>query len=539
MAVKETPPSVRIWVSTNHKMHIVRLALVLSLRASAGSADVRRSLRAMKGSLAAEEHRDSEIPGSSQKCAEITNQGSHFSLDMQVGTPQQTLAVVVDTGSRPLVLKSCTCERQGSCKKNEGKCFGVKHSATFSVAGSTKPLVKMDLLHPDAIPVTAINYGSGQVVTAVGSDDVRAGKVSAHMTDSLFLIVDHSLNIPAPDGILGLGAPSTQSFVRSEKVKLLNVSSVLVEGFPTHMASDAEVQEHSFLESAGINRFTMCMNSEHSSMKFNVPPLEAPMTSMGTFHWGLGLWGISVPGSKLVTDVGVICDESSMFSPEQETPCGVIPDTGTTFMMGPQAHVAILMAELCATWPRCHAATKGNVATSLRTFQELLFNCSDWMSETEMDAIPPIEFTLAGKEGEKRKVTLPAHSWIVQSQIDDDYVKSHPDEEVRSLQQFHSLQQLTTSQDRTVCTAALAPDAPMITRTNGPLWLLGLPLFLSHQASFDVTKSPGMISLTDAPCSDCAKSRDLHSHVNSVKSRIRTASSKGRVRHPSDFQGML
>jgi hypothetical protein len=383
----------------------------------------------------------------------------------------------------------------------------------------------------DSIPVTSIFYGSGQVVTAVGSDKVRAGNVAARMTDNLFLIVDNSLDIPAPDGILGLGPPSQKSFLSSQKVKHLNVSSVLVQGVPTHMALHSDVRERSFLESAGVNRFTMCMNSDSSFMKFNAPPLEAPMTSLGTFHWGLGLWGLSVPGGDVIQGVGKMCDASSFLLPGQETPCGVIPDTGSTFMMGPETHVAVLVAELCAAWPRCHAATKGGVSTYLRTFREVLFNCSDWMSAAEMDAIPPIEFVLAGKEGKKKTITLPAHAWVVQSQIHDDYVKSHPDLAVRSLRQHMA------HENRTVCSAALAPDSSqMITRTNGPLWILGLPLFLSYQASFDVTNSPGMMSLTGAPCSACAKSRDLHSHVESVRSRIRTASKKGRVRHPSDFQ---
>ena len=52
-----------------------------------------------------------------------------------------------------------------------------------------------------------------------------------------------------------------------------------------------------------------------------------------------------------------VCDPSAMKS-AQETPCGVIPDSGTTLMMGPKDQVDALLAALCEGWPRCKSGRR-------------------------------------------------------------------------------------------------------------------------------------------------------------------------------------
>jgi len=69
-------------------------------------------------------------------------------------------------------------------------------------------------------------------------------------------------------------------------------------------------------------------------------------------HWGVDFQGLSVGDAQAKV---LFCDPSEK-EEHQETACGLIPDSGTTLMMGPQAHVDKLYKSLCENWERCKEA---------------------------------------------------------------------------------------------------------------------------------------------------------------------------------------
>merc|ERR1719387_3256750 len=99
--------------------------------------------------------------------------------------------------------------------------------------------------------------------------------------------------------------------------------------------------EHSFrkgfLESAGIGHFSLCFNDAEKPdaggvLRLGTEPMPNALPSAGKAHWALGFEGISV--GDAAADV-VFCSPSNMPA-GQETPCGAIPDSGSTAFMAPK-----------------------------------------------------------------------------------------------------------------------------------------------------------------------------------------------------------
>jgi hypothetical protein len=137
------------------------------------------------------------------KCAVLNSKGTYYTVDLQVGTPGQTFAVVADTGSDAVIVPSCVCTESGSCNKKD-RCFrGTNKSATFSIMGLNKTTGS----HPK-LPVINMFFGSGEIRAIVASDKVNVGGVSSLMKNSVMLMVDQALRIQGTfEGILGLGPP--------------------------------------------------------------------------------------------------------------------------------------------------------------------------------------------------------------------------------------------------------------------------------------------------------------------------------------------
>merc|ERR1719291_1383148 len=119
-----------------------------------------------------------------------------------------------------------------------------------------------------------------------------------------------------------------------------------------------------FLEQVNIPRFSMCFNDgDDGVLRIGGPPLgKTSHGGMGTAHWGVDFRGISI-GHEKAAPVE-FCRPSQMVQ-GQKSPCGAIPDSGTTLMMGPAAHIEMLLDEICEQWPRC----KSNF-TKLREAEE-------------------------------------------------------------------------------------------------------------------------------------------------------------------------
>merc|ERR1719440_632229 len=140
-------------------------------------------------------------PGRDHKgpsCTHLTNHGTHFTVDIEVGTPGQKFSVVADTGSNYLIVPSCVCQRSKSCSKSD-RCFtGTNKSSTFSIDKGDSG--------PQSVFIT---FGSGTIEAVVAKERVSVGHLSVDMQDGILLMVARQLNIAGRfEGILGLGVPA-------------------------------------------------------------------------------------------------------------------------------------------------------------------------------------------------------------------------------------------------------------------------------------------------------------------------------------------
>merc|ERR1719174_1097822 len=133
---------------------------------------------------------DTAAESGGARCAKLASHGTYYTVDLQVGTPGQTFAVVADTGSDAVIVPSCVCTESGSCNKKD-RCFrGTNKSTTFSIMGLNKTTGD----HPK-LPVINMFFGSGEIRAIVASDMVNVGGMKATMRNSVMLMVDQALRI--------------------------------------------------------------------------------------------------------------------------------------------------------------------------------------------------------------------------------------------------------------------------------------------------------------------------------------------------------
>eukprot|EP00933_Yihiella_yeosuensis_P006253 TRINITY_DN110957_c0_g1_i1.p1 TRINITY_DN110957_c0_g1~~TRINITY_DN110957_c0_g1_i1.p1 ORF type:complete len:640 (+),score=124.51 TRINITY_DN110957_c0_g1_i1:71-1921(+) len=277
-------------------------------------------------------------------CSPLKNHGTFSSINVKVGTPPQNFDLVADTGSDNVIVQSCICKKGGYCPEEYGKCFtGTDQSSTFFLPGQNAK-------HPvqSKVPVVQMTFGSGTIAAIIASDQVAVGKESAYMNSSLLLMVRQALTIQGQfEGILGLGRP------HKPVIQASNVSEKEDESGLVPKPAVPKIQ--SFLEAANVDRFSMCFNyNTEGVLALNTPNREDWLGSVGQLHWGLDFRGISVGGRTVPV---------SFCTPEEkaegaDTACGIIPDSGTTQIMGPKVQIAKLFDDLCRKWKRCNDTHK-------------------------------------------------------------------------------------------------------------------------------------------------------------------------------------
>merc|ERR1712185_594114 len=102
---------------------------------------------------------------SSSACTQMDNSyNTQYSAEISIGSKEQKLLVIPDTGSFELVIPSTFCNTS-SCMVHER--FNPYESKTYT----PNP--------PDTAHKEALNYGQGGVVAIVGYDDVHVGSATA------------------------------------------------------------------------------------------------------------------------------------------------------------------------------------------------------------------------------------------------------------------------------------------------------------------------------------------------------------------------
>lgn len=433
-------------------------------------------------------------------CSRLTNKGSHFTVGISVGTPPQPFDVVADTGSDNVIVNSCRCVEQGICGEDE-KCFrGSGVSSTFRV-NSTEKYSRERAAH-EKVPVMVITFGSGQVVAGVVSDVVRVGGVEVMMNDSLLLLIEKKMKSEVSmDGILGLGLPRKKG------------SAAAGTGSPGTLrsgASDLQTEPRGFLETAGIHRFSLCFNDQGKDgvLRLGPPKAAVSLGSIGQVHWALDFRGVTVIpsngahrtsnatrliGSSSAGTRSSFCDKSAM-EVGQETPCGAIPDSGTTLITAPAEHLRELYAEICKAWPSC--VKKESEDHLFVRFQNLLADECSRAGDGVLDDLPSLEFHLVGADGTAQTLTLGPSDYtftVSTSQLEE----SRPD-----LSKSFGAGAARFDQEAEVCMPAFT-ELPFNTVRNGPVWIFGTPFFYRYQVGYDIEASPPTISFVSEPCGSC------------------------------------
>jgi hypothetical protein len=253
------------------------------------------------------------------------------------------------------------------------------------------------------------------------------------------------------------------------------------------------------MEASAVKTYSLCFNEfpRPGALRVALPSLPNPLTNIGTVHWGLDLQGVSVGGAF---EPLAFCDPALM-GPYQKTACGAIPDSGTTLMMGPAEHIRKLYSSLCDRWPRCKKAAEKYNEEKAKAFHELLYGCESWMTdETGVNEIPSVFLHLAGADGKPQTVELSAWAFIVET--------TREIYKVVTAKVFGSLPvaaAVDTGKKKKICTASFGPQE-YNTVQNGPVWIMGAPLFYATTVGYSIAGKDGknaQIAFMPGPCTLC------------------------------------
>lgn len=467
-----------------------------------------------------------------EACTKLKNAGSYFTAKIKVGTdPGKTFDVVADTGSNSVIVTSCQCAISGTCTTAD-RCFNSTDSKTLHV-NQTKD---------GKVPVVTMGFGSGTIEAEIGSDKVAIGSVTADMDNQLLLMVDKALNLQGKfEGILGLGIPEDATDTISHPPAATGDKSVKTK--------DTKRKYHTkgFLEEAGLTRFSICFQdngdggNNDGTLRVDTPALTNPLGSVGSMHWGLDFRGISVGNTTAPVSFCTAAELEA--NPALKTPCGAIPDSGTTLILGPRAQLITLYEDICDSWPRCTEAWALLPTLTLTSkadlVETLLANCSGWINSTEqgLDEMPELNFHLKGSEGTDQIISFKGSQYIESGELDPSATASGSFEKRTTLKQepaveFLRRQQAASQSRQFVCLPAMG-TMEYATTANGAVWILGTPLFYAYQVSFEAATSPPSIQISKDPCTSCSSA--LEEGPPEVRSRSprKPRRIQGEARGPS------
>lgn len=295
------------------------------------------------------------------------------------------------------------------------------------------------------------------------------------------------------------------------------------------VGNNASIVVRGFMEEANINRFSMCFNDGASGvLRLGTEAVPDSHGSVGEVHWGLNFGGVSV-GSSEVT--AAFCRPEEM-RPDQISPCGVIPDSGTTAIMGPKDHILQLYDVICSNWERCRrnhtamvdAAKAASAAaekewsldpfsikavTKPMIFQLLMLDCLSWLTEEEgINELPDLHFHIGGSHNTSQVLTLDGWSYIIETEEKEYEIQLSNNSGEAPTKSF-------TGKTRKVCSPAFS-EMNYTTERNGPVWILGTPLFYKYRVGYDLSTTPPSMSFGEEPCGTCDDKTSLLSAADGV-----------------------
>lgn len=417
-------------------------------------------------------------------CEELHNNVAYFTVEVGIGTPEQKFHLVADTGSDAVIIPDCKCVQSGYCASLK-QCFTAEKSKSFGL-----DIKKTEDDSKLAIMGAKMNYGSGQIQVVVASERVRVAHVKTTMHNGVFLMEDRrSLQVHGEfQGILGLGLPHDSPLTKSS----INIPA--------------------FMEKSKSTKYALCFNEDKKpgALRVGLQALPNPMTNMGEVHWGLDLQGISVGKANIPA---LFCTPDSK-KEGMKSACGAIPDSGTTLLMGPPAQVKQIFEGVCDEWPRCREAVKKGKSDKSTAFQELLYGCESWLDEEGgkgIGEIPSIFIHMAGAEGKPQSVELPPWAFVLKTTQE---VYKVINAKVMGVLPLTAA--VDTGKKKKICAASFGAQN-YTTSKNGPVWIMGAPLFYANSVAYDIgTKdTKPQIGFEKGPCRMCNETASTASLVSS------------------------
>jgi len=227
-------------------------------------------------------------------------------------------------------------------------------------------------------------------------------------------------------------------------------------------------------------------------------------------------------GKQSVGEV-LFCHDKNM-TENQRSPCGAIPDSGTTMLMGPKEHIGSLLEGICDGWDRCRqnftrleeaVAIASEAVTShygMNPFgitgamsksdvlRLLLMDCDSW-GEGGVDELPDLHFHVRGSDGSTQALKIPGHMYVMEVAGDEAESALKLLEGIGSIPADTSL----AKSKNKVCTPMFG-EMDYKTASNGPVWILGTPIFYEYVIGYDMKTSPPAMSFTsqsERPCGSC------------------------------------
>mmetsp|Transcript_121502 Transcript_121502/g.326311 ORF Transcript_121502/g.326311 Transcript_121502/m.326311 type:complete len:476 (-) Transcript_121502:150-1577(-) len=304
----------------------VAAILLLASPALAAPEDELSGLRQRDGSIAVplKRHRrmlEARPSGYSFMRSRSTYASEYFG-ELAIGTPQQVLRVVLDTGSGNLIVPSSEC-MSAACRNHT--TFHANLSSTYSAVASAEgpPLDRAAAAaaaargrSPDSVTIT---FGTGQVSGHFARDAVCLGFMCADMN---FISATNESDEPFKDvpfdGILGLALPRLSEEQGFSLVDALVKDGLLRRGLFSVFFADEESDEESEVLFGDLRE-------EHMAGPLSWVPVANP-----------GFWQVAMQDIAFNGESINICGSG----------CQAALDTGTSLLAGPARLVRLLVDRL-------------------------------------------------------------------------------------------------------------------------------------------------------------------------------------------------
>jgi len=247
---------------------------------------------------------------------------SEYFGELTIGTPQQVLRVVLDTGSGNLIVPSSEC-MSAACRNHT--TFQANLSSTYNaVASAEGPPMNRTVAaaaaargrSPDSVTIT---FGTGQVSGYFARDAVCLGSMC---TDMNFISATNESDEPFKDvpfdGILGLALPRLSEEQGFSLVDALVKDGLLRRGLFSVFFADAESDEESEVLFGDVRE-------EHMAGPLSWVPVANP-----------GFWQVAMEDVAFNGQSINICGSG----------CQAALDTGTSLLAGPARLVRLLVDKL-------------------------------------------------------------------------------------------------------------------------------------------------------------------------------------------------